>query len=163
MAGHASVSQGTKLLSTAERTRAPFGWWYMRQDVVTCLALCFFAPHAQAAVGAKFHLCIVERNYPKLFRLRLCLTHAGSRKDIHDSTSRHLQRIHVVGKCFPATQYSNCNPSTVLHWCLTERDRSAVPVLQHKWVSQFKLSKMSTRWGQEPYVEQVFWLLRAAS
>ena len=31
---------------------------------------------------------------------------------------------------FSRPQCSICNPPIILHWCLTERDRSAVPMLQ---------------------------------
>ena len=35
-----------------------------------------------------------------------------------------------VGKCYSATLCSACNSSILLHWCLTERNRSAVLLLQ---------------------------------
>ena len=34
----------------------------MGQDVVTYLAICFFAPHAQVAVETTPHLCVSETN-----------------------------------------------------------------------------------------------------
>ena len=50
MAGHVSVSQVTRFLSTFTKTRASFGWREMGQDVIMCSAVCSFAPHTQAAV-----------------------------------------------------------------------------------------------------------------
>ena len=54
----------------------------MEQNVFSCSAVCSFAPHLQAAVGATRHLCIVERNSPASVRKCLNLTHAGLGKDI---------------------------------------------------------------------------------
>ena len=80
--GHVSVSQGTKLLSTAERAQAPFGWWKVGQDVVTCSSICSFAPQSRAALEAIPHLRFVERNNLTPVRRLLSLTHAGLGKYI---------------------------------------------------------------------------------
>ena len=42
-----------------------------------CSAVCFFAPHSQAAVEAISHLCVSERNRTTSVRRRLSLTRAG--------------------------------------------------------------------------------------
>ena len=49
----------------------------MRQYVVTCSVVFSYAPHSQAAVKAKPHLCVLKRNRPTQVRMRLSLTHAG--------------------------------------------------------------------------------------
>ena len=49
----------------------------MGQDAITCSAVCLFVPQSQAAVEAKLHLCVSERNKPTQVRRQLSLTHAG--------------------------------------------------------------------------------------
>ena len=76
MAGLVPVSQGTKFFSTAEKTRAPFGWRYIGQDVITCSAVCSFVQHSEVAVEATPHLNIVDQNSPRSIQRQLSLTHA---------------------------------------------------------------------------------------
>ena len=52
----------------------------MEQDVITCSAVCAFAPHSHAAIEAIPHLCISERNRPTPIRRRLSLTYIGLEK-----------------------------------------------------------------------------------
>ena len=77
MAGHVLGSHLAKLSFTASRSRIPFGWRYMGQDVIIWSAVCSCAPHSQDAVEAKHILCIDDRKRPTPVRRRFSRTQAG--------------------------------------------------------------------------------------
>ena len=52
----------------------------MGQDVITCSAVCSYAPHSHAAVEAIPHFFISEQDRPTSVQSWLCLPHVGLEK-----------------------------------------------------------------------------------
>ena len=82
MAGNVPVSQGTKLLSTAEKTRAPYGWWQIGQDAITLSCACSFAPHSQTTAEAVFICALLNA----VAQLRLSLIRGDLGEDNPNGT-----------------------------------------------------------------------------
>ena len=101
----------------------------MGQDVNTCSAVCSFAPHSQPAVKAIPRLYASEWNIPTPVCGWLSLTHTGVGKPIPGGAGL-TSFINEAEKYSLATPCSICILLIVLHWCLTGRGHSAVPVQQ---------------------------------
>ena len=57
--------------------RESTGFIWMKINVITCSAVCSFAPHSQATLETTTYLCVSKRNRAMPVRRRLSLTHAG--------------------------------------------------------------------------------------
>ena len=133
----------------------------MEQGVITCSAVCSFAPHSQASVNAISFLCIYERNRATSARRRLSLSHAGLGRLISSGVYlASLKTAWSLGAFFATPCFIYIPPScyTVLHWSIVLHraallNRATLCYIVLHWPDRAGLFNSSSAAGTNKYLD----------